>query len=47
MIMQSRRFFTSGFARCIGGNKKSNEESGKPGVVISGGIMHGYLNKGE
>lgn len=40
-------FFTSGFALCIGGNKKSNEESIKPGVVIPGGIMHGWLNKGE
>lgn len=42
-----RAFFTSGFALCIGGIKTSNEESVKPGVITSGGIMHGCLNKGE
>lgn len=38
---------TPGLALCIGGNKKSNEESIKPGAVISEEIMHGCLNRGE
>lgn len=42
-----RAFFTSGFTLCIGGIKKSNEENVKPTVVISGGIMLGFLNKDE
>lgn len=39
--------FTPGLALCRGGNKKSNEGSVKPGVVIAEEIMHGCLNRGE
>lgn len=39
--------FTPGLTPCRGGNRKSNEETIKPGVVISGEIMHGCLNRVE
>lgn len=38
-------FFIPGLTPGRGGNKKSNEETIKPGVVISGEIMHGCLNR--